>query len=174
MRACVKWGCSKSVYFDIKSDCPEGSILGPKLFNLIVDELLKRLEEAHLECKVESCFAGTFAYADDIVLLTSSGKQLQLMLDVCVNFSEESDLFFNVKKSLWCFVRVLIGNKYPQFHLDLSDIPRANWFVYLGVKFKFGLKLCVYYSLRCGKFLASVSGILRYKVMGMKMFLLPF
>ena len=46
----------------------------------------------------------------------------------------------------------------------MSDLPRADWFVYFGVKFKFGLKLCVDYSLRCGKFLASVSGILRYKV----------
>ena len=58
------------------------------------------------------------------------------------------------------------GNKYLQFHLDLSDLPTADWFVYLGVKFKFGLKLCVDYSLRCKMFLASVSGILRYKVMG--------
>ena len=33
MRACIKWGCNKSVYFDIKSDCPEGNILGQKFFN---------------------------------------------------------------------------------------------------------------------------------------------
>ena len=136
------------------------------MFNLVVDELLKRLEEAHLGCRVRSYFAGAFAYADDIVLLTSSGRQLQLMLDLCVNFRKECDLSFNVKKSLWGFVGVLIGNKYPQFHLDLSDLPRADWFVYLGVKFKFSLKLCADYLLRCGKFLASVSGILRYKVMG--------
>ena len=81
------------------------------------------------------------------------------MLDLCVNFGKECDLSFNVKKSLWGFVGVIIGNKYPQFHLDLSDLSRSDWFVYLGVKFKFGLKLCVDYSLRCGKFLASVSGI---------------
>ena len=37
MRACVNWGCNKSVYFDIKSGYPEGSILGPKFFNLVVD-----------------------------------------------------------------------------------------------------------------------------------------
>ena len=72
---------------------------------------------------------------------------------------------FKCKKSLWGFVGVLIGNKYPQFHLDLSDLLRADCFVYLGVKFKFGVKLYVDYLLRCGKFLASVSGILRYKVM---------
>ena len=61
MRACVKWGCNTSKYIDIKSGCPEGSILGPKLFSLVVDELLKRLEEAHLGCRVGSCFAGAFA-----------------------------------------------------------------------------------------------------------------
>ena len=63
------------------------------------------------------------------MLLTGSGRQLQLMLDLCVNFGKECDISFNVKQSLWCFVGVLIGNKYPQFHLDLSDLPRADWFV---------------------------------------------
>ena len=115
------------------------------MFNLVVDELPTCLEEAHWGCRVGSCFAGTFAYADDIVLLTSSGRQLQLMLDLCVNFGKECDLSFNVKKSLWGFFGVLIGNKYPQFHLDLSDLSKADWLVYLGVKFKLGLKLCVDY-----------------------------
>ena len=96
------------------------------------------------------------------------------MLDLSVNFAKECDLSFNVKKFLWGFVGVLIRNKYPQFHLDLSDLPRTDWFVYLGVKFKFGLKLCVDYSLRCGKFLVSVSGVLRYKVMGYEDVLPPF
>ena len=68
------------------------------MFNLDVDELLKRLEEAHLGCRVGSCFAGAFAYADDIVLLTSSGRQLQLMIDLCVNLGKECDISFNVKK----------------------------------------------------------------------------
>ena len=89
----------KSVYSDIKLGCPEGSILGPKLFNSVVDELNKRLEEAHLGCRVGSCFVGAFAYADDIVLLTSSGRQLQLMLDLCVNYGKECYVSFNVKKS---------------------------------------------------------------------------
>ena len=62
MRACVKWGCNNFVYFDIKSGCPEGSILGLKLFNLVVNELLKRLEEVHFGCRVGSCFAGAFRF----------------------------------------------------------------------------------------------------------------
>ena len=45
MKARVKCGCDKCVYFDIKLGYPEGSILNLKLFNLVVDELLKRLEE---------------------------------------------------------------------------------------------------------------------------------
>ena len=143
MRACVKWSCNKSIYFDIKSGCPKDSIFGPKLFSLVVDELLKHLEEAYVGCRVGLRFACAIAYADDLVLLTSSERQLQLMLDLCVNFGKECDLSFNVKKSLWGFVGVLIGYKYPQFHLDLSDRRKTDWFVYLGVKFKFGLKLCV-------------------------------
>ena len=156
MKACVKWGCNISDYFDIKSGCAQGSILGPKMFNLVIDELLKRLEASHLGCRIGSAYAGGLAYADDLILLSSSGKHLQLMLNICCDFGAECDLQFNVKKSLWGFVGVLVGKNYPQFHLGFNDLPRVDSFVYLGVTFNLGHKLCVDFSLKCRKFLASV------------------
>ena len=51
-KACVKWACNTSNYFNIKSGCAQGSILGPKLFNLVIDGLLNRLEMSQLGCKL--------------------------------------------------------------------------------------------------------------------------
>ena len=41
------------------------------------------------------------------------------MLDLCCGFGVEYDLLFNVKKSLWGYVDVLIGTKYPLLRLGI-------------------------------------------------------
>jgi hypothetical protein len=101
MHACVSWGGNASGFFDVKSSCPEGSILEPKFFNLVVDGLLARLADSNLGCRVNSCFAGALAYADDLVLLSGSRRQLQGMLDICFDFGVECGMSFNAKKSCW-------------------------------------------------------------------------
>ena len=110
IKACVKWGCNTSNYFNIKSGRVQGSILGPKLLNLVIGGLLNRLEMSQLGSKLGLCYAGAFEYADDIILLSSSGRHFQLMLDLCCGFGAECDFLFNVWKSLWGFVGVSIGN----------------------------------------------------------------
>ena len=54
--------------------------------------------------------------------------------------------------------------KYPMLRLGVNNLPSVNSFVYFGVNFKVGLKLCVDYTLRCRKFLVAVCGVLRSKV----------
>ena len=49
-------------FFSIKSGCLQGSILGPKFVNLVIDKLIVNLERSHLDCFVGNCFADTFAY----------------------------------------------------------------------------------------------------------------
>ena len=72
----------------------------------------------------------TFLFTDYLPLIYA-----QLMLDLCCGFGAECDLLFNVKKSLWGFIGVLIGTKYPMFRLGINNLPRVDSFVYLGVNF---------------------------------------
>ena len=42
---------------------------------------------------------GCIMYADDLILLYGSVRQLQLMLDICTNYAECNELSFNNLKS---------------------------------------------------------------------------
>ncbi len=83
MRSCVLWDSTKSEYFDIKSGVPQGSILSGRFFNMLLDELLRLLNLSGLGCFINSNYAGALAYADDIIVMSSSIVQLQKMLDIC-------------------------------------------------------------------------------------------
>ena len=97
MHASVKWKNVTSNCFKIKSGVPQGSLLGGKLYNLIVDEILQILEKNHLGCYVGDKFAGAIAYADDLILLSASVIKLQEMLRLCNECGLECDLKFNVQ-----------------------------------------------------------------------------
>ena len=57
----VVWNNCLSHKFDIFSGVPEGSIIGPKLFNYIMDEILNALEIRHLGFFVNSSYLGALA-----------------------------------------------------------------------------------------------------------------
>ena len=40
-------------------------------------------------------------YADDLILISSSVKELQCLLDICSTFGLKMDIVFNVKKSFY-------------------------------------------------------------------------
>ena len=54
-----------------------------------MDELLYKLEESGLGCKLCNVYCGILMYADDILLLCSSITKFQLMVGICVSFGIE-------------------------------------------------------------------------------------
>ena len=65
-----------------------------------MDELLYKLEETGLGCKLYNVYCGILMCADDILLLCSSSiTKLQLMVDICVSFGIEMGVTFSLLKS---------------------------------------------------------------------------
>ena len=124
------------------------------------------LEHSGLGCRIGRCYAGSLAYADDIILMSSSVSHLKLMLHLCHNFGIAHDLLLNTNKTFCGMVGYRPDNILPAFNLGASLIPRTDTIIYLGVTFKLISSLTVDFLERCKKFLSSVCGVLRHTVDG--------
>ena len=80
--------------------------------------------------------------------MSSSERQLRLMLHLCHNFGIAHDLLLNINKSFCGMVGYRPDNILPAFNLGASPIPRTDTLVCLGVKFKLRANLTVDFSER--------------------------
>ena len=64
-----------------------------------MDEILNALETSHLGCFVNSSYLSALAYADDLLLLSSSLSMLQQILDLFCEDGKLCDLLFNPSKT---------------------------------------------------------------------------
>ena len=106
-----------------------------------MDELLKLLENSKLGCHVGGEFAGAFAYADDLIVLSSSVMHLQCILNLFCNFGKECDLTFNIDKSCCGCIGIPISVKQPLLVLNSQVLRWADSFCYLGVNLLVGSSL---------------------------------
>jgi len=76
-QACVSWTGIISDYFSVHNVVRQGSVLSPILFCVYIDNLLQKLSRSGVGCYPGANFAGSLAYADDIVLVYRP---------LCINF----------------------------------------------------------------------------------------
>ena len=68
----------------------QGSILSPFLFNLYINDLIEKIKKVAFE---------VLAYGDDIAILCSCEREINLVIDVVERWTEENKLILNKKKS---------------------------------------------------------------------------
>ena len=83
----------------MRSGVREGSVISPLLFSLYIDDLITIARSAGYGCYLGDLYTSCFLFANDILMLSASLIQLQLMLHLCHQYCAEWDLVFNVKKS---------------------------------------------------------------------------
>ena len=123
----------------VKQGCP----LSPLLFNIVMDELLLRFDQRNdLGIQVGNEKVSIMAFADDLVIITESGEQCCLALDICSEFFGQNGLKVNAKKCASLRVLPTKGRAMkvvvePHRYWNGVPIPSVHWdnlYKYLGVR----------------------------------------
>jgi len=70
---------------NLEAGLRQGSVLPPIVFAVYVNDISLRFEESKLGCNVKLLSVNVFMYADDLLLVASTIKNLlQLMIDICI------------------------------------------------------------------------------------------
>ena len=103
---------------NILSGLLQGNLLSPKFFIVFMNKLVRLVVDFKLGCTVYGHYFGIILYADDILLISSSIRKLQSMVDICTNFGFVNGISFGPSKSHCLAI-------YPgKIHIPCSDIDQ--------------------------------------------------
>ena len=141
----------------------QGGVLSGFLFNIYIDDLLSKLSNLSIGCRLGLHSSNVIAYADDLVLLAPSATSLQSLLDVTNKELSGLDLSLNEMKS-----KVMIFASHKQkvkmtksITIDNKPMQVVNSIKYLG--FEIVDNLCNSKDIDCrrSKFYSEFNQILR-------------
>jgi len=84
----------------ISSEVRQGGNLSPYLFAIFVNNMLKKLPSCKLGCVIKCFNFNAIMYADDLLLMSLSVYELQLMVNICLHELAALGLEINSKKSV--------------------------------------------------------------------------
>jgi exonuclease III len=157
--AFVRWGSATSQSFHLKAGVRQGGVLSPLLFVIYVDSVINRLQANGAGCTLGNVYVGCILYADDLLLISISVTEMQIMIDICTEELHTLDMVLNANKC--CIMRVGCRHNCDCSAIKIQDqcIPYTYYAKYLGVKLRSGKKLTVDLQYMKKKFYTAFNGL---------------
>ncbi|MFH4978241.1 hypothetical protein AB6A40_004950 [Gnathostoma spinigerum] len=132
--ATVRTRARKSGKFLVDTGVREGSVLGPMLFNYVIDEMMRRAIQDYdnntLLYPAEKELTD-LEYTDDIALIADKPRELPKAVTVVSDYSTSFDLVLKPLKSKVLAVKPSKPMRFP-ISIDGEELENVKSFCYLG------------------------------------------
>jgi len=155
----VKWGTVVSDSFRIVSGVRQGGILSPALFSCLVDDVLLALERSKLGCRIGYWCANSFMYADDLIILSASLNDLQLLVNLCKKEFDCINLNINSKKTCGLRVGCRHNTVTSPIVINTAIVEWKSEIKYLGIVITSARKFTINMQSVKHKFFRALNGI---------------
>ena len=123
-----------SKLFNLARGVKQGGVLSGSLFNFFIDDLIQECCQAGLGASFIDIIVAIICFCDDICLISPDAHELQLLLNICNNYSKKWALEYNISK---CKFIVFGTSKFnnTNFLLNNLSLTYSNNIKYLGIDF---------------------------------------
>ena len=142
--ASVRYQSETSSPFNLSQGVRQGSVLSPHLYNFYTKDIIKGIRAMNSGTCLNKMNTSIVAFADDIILLSSTLKGLQDMVDRCVQLGKEHLIKFNDKTQFVISGKSMFMN--PTITVNGATIKPKQNLIHLG--FNWGLSNSGYLTLR--------------------------
>ena len=127
----VRWKGQDSRPYNVNQGVRQGGVLSTTLYKEYINPFLLDLERSNTGLTIGHVFIGSPTCADDVLLLSDSSSQLQVMLNEAYSYSQSNCYKLHPSKST---VTHLVGNTTPmQLLLGEDPIEATTTFTHLGL-----------------------------------------
>ena len=130
MKGRVQLNGSLTSSFKISTGVVQGSVLGPFLFVLFIDDLLEELQTSGYAFLFSDISIAVLAYADDLTLLSANPSGLRKLLLISNSWAKRNGMVFSVDKCYVVIFNSLSKKPGPIFMLDehylVTHYPPTN------------------------------------------------
>ncbi len=117
----------------------QGGPLSPRLFSIYIEDIEQLIDDTNIGIHIGSIRINLLLYADDIVLISETKREMQYLIDIVEQFGKIREIKFNPDKTNFlsvnghCNIRIAkYTNDLNFIRMDNNIIEEVNQLKYLG------------------------------------------